>query len=107
MITSKALQQILVGAQQSEDDGPCYCQAEDCEGDHEEPEMYPSHCVAFVTADGSLDKAANRHCLGKPWGIDGPLEYVLDHPQNFPDDADRMVVVDRETHEWRPVSDYL
>jgi len=107
MITNKALQRVLDAAQKSFEEGPCYCLDEDCEDDHEEPEQYPSHCVTFVKPDGSLDEADNKHCLGKKWGIDGPLDYVTDHPISFPEDAPRMVIIDRATGDWVCATDYL
>lgn len=107
MITSKALRQVLEAAQRSEDEGPCFCLDEDCEYGHDEPDRFPSHCVTFVNADGSLDVRENKEYLAHPWGVDGPLDYVTDHPISFPEDAPRMVIIDRATGQWCCATDYL
>lgn len=100
MISDKALQQVLDGAQKEADQGPCFCVDPVCEDDHEDPDQYPSHAITFVKPDGQLDKADNKTYLGKPWGVDGPYNFVIDHPQTYPDDAPRLVIVDRATGEW-------
>lgn len=108
MITRKALRQLLDGAQKAEDEGPCFCVDEDCEEDHEDPSLFPSHCITFVTPDGRLDTAENKAYLSsRGWGVEGSLEYVVDHPRSYPEDAPRMVIVDRETREWCPATAYL
>lgn len=107
MITRKALQQILDAAQKAEDDGPCWCTDEDCELGHEDPALYPSHVVSFVTSDGRLDKASNEQYLCWSWGVDGAFEDVTEYPQNWPDFAERMVVVERATGQWYPATAYL
>ncbi len=110
MITDRALQQVLAAAKKAVDEGPCYCLDEGCEFEelgHEDPEQYPTHCVTFVRPDGSLDEAENKHCLGPKWGIDGPLEFVTDHPTTYPDDAPRMVIIERATGAWACADAYL
>lgn len=108
MITAKALKQVLDAAQKSADEGPCFCDDEDCEYDHDDPSQAPTHAITFVTADGRLDKAENKKCLSRRgWGIDGPLEFVLDHPQCFPEDAPRMVVIERATGQWWPAVELM
>jgi hypothetical protein len=100
MITQEALGQVLAGAQQAEEEGPCWCTDEDCDLGHEDPELYPTHVVTFVTPDGDLDEAENEEYLGQPWGTEGTLGIATDHPTTFPQDAPRMVIVDRATGEW-------
>lgn len=110
MISSKALQEVLDAAQVAADNGPCFCTEDDCEWEengHGEPEEYPSHAVTFVKPNGDLDRAENKHCLGRPWGIDGPLGFVTDHPTTYTDDAPRMVIVDRATGAWCCATAYL
>ncbi len=107
MITKKALQQALAGAQEAEEEGPCFCVDEECEFGHEEGAVPATHVITYVTSDGRLDTAENKEVLGPRWGYDADLDGVLDFPQNWPEDAPRMVVIERETGQWYPATAYL
>lgn len=107
MITNKALQQVLDEAQKVEDEGPCFCNNEDCEEPHADDEEPATHVSTFVTSSGQLDKKLNRKYLGSDWGYDGDLETVTDSAL-WPDGADNtVVVVERATGAWCPLADYL
>ncbi len=107
MITDKALRQVLDAAQKAEDEGPCFCDDEDCDDGHEYGAEPATHVSTFVTPNGQLDKKLNRTYLGPDWGYDGDLETVTD-PALWPSEhVSNVVVVDRATGAWRPVTDYL
>jgi hypothetical protein len=106
MITKKALRQVLDGAQKREDEGPCWCTDEDCEEPHSDGEERATHISTFVTSNGQLDTRLNKKYLGLTWGYDGDIETVTD-PALWPDNTTNVVVVERATREWAPITDYL
>lgn len=106
MITNKALRQVLDAAQQTEDEGPCFCDDPDCDDGHEDGAEPATHVSTFVTPNGQVDTRLNKKYLGPPWGYDGDIETVTD-PALWPDDTTNVVVVDRATGAWAPITAYL
>lgn len=106
MIIGKAARQILDGIDRWERDY-CFSTDPDCECELDHGTEQPTHAIAFVTDNGALDKAANKEFLGPAWGYCGALDDVLDYPQQFPEVADQIVVIDRTTGECHLASSYL
>jgi hypothetical protein len=106
VINAKALRQVLEAAQQAEDEGPCFCDDEDCDDGHEYGAEPATHVSTFVTPNGQVDTRLNKKYLGPRWGLDGDFETVTD-PALWPDNATNMVVVDRATGDWAPITDHL
>jgi hypothetical protein len=106
VITSKAAQQVLNGAKRDQRDY-CFSTDPDCECELDHGSEPATHAITFVTDKGALDTASNKHALGPGWGICGELDYVLDYPQNFPEFADRLIVIDLTTGDCQPASRYL
>lgn len=107
MITEQALIQVLEAAQQTEDEGPCFCLDEACEEPHADDEEPATHVATFVTPTGQVDTKLNKKYLGKfaIWGYDSDFETVTD-PALWPDGS-TAVVVERATGAWCPLTDYL
>lgn len=107
MITRKAAQKLLDGIATWEQDY-CFCVDPDCESGLDHGVQPPTHAITFITPSGALDTAENAEYLGGPgWGYCGDLDDVLDYPQNFPEVADQMVVIERATGRWQLASAYL
>lgn len=105
MLTEQAAHELLEGLNTEDDSLHCYCTSDDCDLDknHIEDEglSRPRFGMAFVTADGRLDHAANNEAYG--WNHGECVQDAADVAISLRDYAEyieEIVVIDRVTGQW-------
>lgn len=105
MLTTKAARKLLDGLNAEDDYMHCYCTSDDCTVDKnhiaDEGLSRPRFGIAYVTADGKLDHAANQEAYGWDHGSLMPdAANAADELADFAEYIDDLVVIDRKTGQW-------